>query len=285
VFRTPTGWSSQAAGEAGILFHPSGPTVGHIRIWRHAAAIDRLSRLVGDKLRTLDSYTVERTEPARLLTTEHGDPAALVATAGRLAGEDARAHLGFVVLADEVAAVVGVAVAPEEASLASAVREVIVSFDPGESGGAWRFLYAPPAGWHGRPNGLGALWYPPGFPRQLATITVAPAEARPATGTPHHIFDAIVAADRAQGFVLERSDGPDPIGSDFGLAGFAWSLLGVPRGQPRLCRDLVVLADDAHVYTFILAAIAPEDREAFLPVLREVVRSAHPRRLVEHSLA
>jgi hypothetical protein len=280
VFRAPRDWTSQAAGDGGILFHPSGPAAGHIRVLRHGGAIGRLPDLVAERLGELGQYTADAVEPARVIVTEEGEPAALIATRGRLGAEAAEAVVGLVILPSEVAAVTGVASAAAPGALADAVREVTTSLALGRAGAAARrFLYAPPRGWHPRPTGpegLATIWYPPDFPRPLATLTVSPAEHRPPTGTPQHIVDAIQAADQSQGFSLEQSLGPDAIASDFGLSGQAFTLVGVPRGQPRLVRDLAVLIDADHAYTIILTSLSAEDRQAPMPALREVVRTAHP---------
>jgi len=52
-------------------------------------------------------------------------------------------------------------------------------------------------------------------------------------------------------------------------------VLGIPAGQSRLCRDIAILADDRHIYTFILATLTPDQRLKHMPVLRELVRTAH----------
>lgn len=234
-----------------------------------------LDELAAQRWSQLDAYTYEREEPMRILSTESGATACLIGSSGQRAGAAANAMLGFVVLSDGIDVVGGVAPASDGGSLSTAMREIVASFTGTESS-TRMFPYAPPAGWHGRAQGDATVWYAPTFPRARVSLTVSPAERRPPHGSPHHVFDAIVAADRDRGFVREQGDGPEPIASSFGLAGSAWSILGIPAGMSRLCRDIVVLADELYVYTFILATIARADREACLPVLRDIVRSARP---------
>lgn len=271
MFRIPNGWTTSGEG-APTLQHSSG---AQIWSWTNREPIVYVKELAAQRWTQLDGYVHDRDEQLELLQTEAGETACLIGSRGHCAGLPAIAILGFVVLSDGIEVVGGVAPADHGGLLRAAMRELVASFASTASS-TRRFLYAPPPGWHGQAQADATVWYAPSFPRMRASLAVSPAERRPPQGVPHHVFDAIVAADRSRGFECQQADGPETIASSFGLVGSAWSVVGIPSGMARVCRDIVVLADELHVYTFVLATLGPADRQACLPVLREVVRSARP---------
>lgn len=273
MFRTPEGWTRREGGEAFILEHSEN---GSLRVWMRHAPIARVKELAAERWHALDDYVVEEQGAPRLLSLASGAAACEIVSTGSCRGVSASALLVFVVLPDEIVVVGGVSPRERSAQSSSAAREIVESFELGDA--TLRFLYAPPREWHGRAQHEATMWYAPTFPRMRATLTVSPAERRPPHGLVSHVYDAIVATDERNGFMRERADGPHAIASDFGLSGMAWSIVGQSRGAQRLCRDIVVLADEGYVYTFILATLTPRDRDALLPEFRAMINSARPAR-------
>jgi hypothetical protein len=269
---TPRGWRRELRGHEVRL--ESDQTVARITYAQRYGPLRSAREVVAERLaRTAALASVEIGEPERLVTDE-GEFAALVGVTGRVGHTSFWRWFGvvfgdnFTSLLDAVCVDAG-----EVAELEATVRDLVVQTALMLGVRKRRFMYTPPPAWQPLANVFVTNWYPPGFPRTSACITVYPATpARPADA--RQVLEASILEERARGSSVILAGEATPIATRSGLSGTAWQLVIRPPSQPERTRDLVALEDARYLYPLRLDAHTDQldggARAAFL----ELVASA-----------
>lgn len=261
----------------GVALYPSDNTqAGGIGYRERVRPLLPVRALVQELLEKHPQFKPQTVGPLEPLITAEGEYAAMVTVAGELGGQPAQRDLGYVFGDDFYAHISGVAVSREHFSrFTQAVRSLTLGDVHMLGIRRRRFLFQPPPGWQGLGRGFKTDFYPRGFPRDAGCITVWPAS--PLRGqTPQTLFEDLLSDDCKHGFALEQSAGPDAISGVGGLHGFAWGLTGTFRGQPRVCRDIAIFADDRFIYPLRLETLDEELWAGHRPIFVELLRTVQP---------
>lgn len=140
-----------------------------------------------------------------------------------------------------------------------------------------RFFFTPPSGWHPMANGLIARFYPPGYPRESAVVTVWPAQPLESAGIGWHeqVLRGTLHPNEPDADA-ELGDGPHRLTSAHGLAGL-WSRVRVQTtGGQRRRRTVATFQD--RLYGYALTCESPESitAERQHQVLLAVANSVQP---------
>jgi hypothetical protein len=202
----------------------------------------------------------------RLLTDE-GEHAALVVARGECDARPVELSVGFVILDESYAELRAGPCDPADGPVRrDAITKMIVT-DRHFLGPVRRrrFVYEPPAGWHGLGGRFEATWYPHAYPRHRASITVGPALPTSAA-----LAEAIVAMVRGDDGVLIGAT--VDVGTPRGLIGQMWHLWHA--GSPPRATYLTILVDDDFLYPARLDSVGTP--EADLECLHQLLASIEP---------
>jgi hypothetical protein len=265
-----------------VLLPPTGIS-GQIRIrdrlrpLRSVADIVRERRLATPWLAAIDSAGFPACSP---VVTERGEFAALQVVRGTSDGAPALWCLGLIFGDDFYVQIEGQALGADSAPvLQRAVTDLLRAYDTGQAPvRRRRFLYDPPAGWHGYPRGLSTDWLAPQYPNQMATISVFP--ARPLGETLPGALDRVLHEMCWAGYRNEQLDPPRPVASQYNLHGVLWQMVGAYKDGVRLFTDVAVMQDSRFLYVQRLettpAGLA-EHRPTFELLVQSIRPLPHPR--------
>ena len=261
VLRPPTAQSEEPAAE---LRYSEGS-----RPLLSAAAVVR------EVLSQQPEFTPTQNSQPELCLTAEGEYAALVRVAGRIDDRPAW-HLIGAIYGEESMNVLDALIREPAAlpSIAATVRNLLYGDRLGLGRRKRRFLYEPPPGWMPLSSGLLCTYYPPDYPRRPTTLVVHP--AMPRDSAIEDVLTTFVAAYERRGFLVDALSEPQPVTSDFGLHGLAWSLAGAFPAKPELICDLLVLADPRYLYALIAESGPASDRAELQRILPAVARSVRP---------
>lgn len=216
----------------------------------------------------------QQSQPELCLTAE-GEYAALVRVAGWIGGRPAW-HLIGALYGEESMNVLDAQVSESAAlpAIAATVRSLLYGDRLGLGRRKRRFLYEPPSGWQPLSSGLMCSYYPPDYPRRQTTLVVHP--AMPRDSSIEAVLATFVTTYERRGFRVEALGEPQPVTSDYGLHGLAWSLAGAFPAKPELICDLLVLADARYLYALIAESGPGADRVELQRILPAVARSVRP---------
>lgn len=265
------GWRKRQLAE-GVLFTPADDDGREAIFYRERVRpLLPIEALVDDLLARHPEFSAPEVTRKEQLITYEGEYAVLITIRGTFDGKPAQSDLGFVLTDDFYAATSAFTRAPERFADATDRARALVLRDRQMLGvRRRRFLYSPPAGWHGVPHEFVIDWR-----ADDALITVWPATPL-GGGDGRSALDELLSDERAQGFELHGSVGPEPLQSQHGLKGHAWEIIGRFGAQPILYRDIVVFEDRRYLYFLRLQSVNLETRPAHRQIFADVVRSAQP---------
>lgn len=253
-----------------------------------------LSTLMEETLAADPGFALVRAAAPERLVTSEGEYAAVVDLQGTLGGahasdedepEDARPvqrSVGAVFGEDFSTWLDVVCVKPELFAEARALaRQLLMSEQLCLGVRRRRFLFAPPSGWHAMADGLIARFYPPGYPKENAVVTVWPAQPLDSASLGWHeqVLRGVLHPNEPDA-EAELGDGPHRLslshGLSHGLTGL-WSRMRLqgPGGQRR--RRTVATFQD-RLYGYALTCESPESlaAERQHQVLLAVASSVQP---------
>jgi hypothetical protein len=271
------GWSKVWSGDALTLYPPAaegGAQVGAIRYRERVRPLVRTSVIVEKLLARFPQFKVSEASRPEMLVTAEGEYAAHVLVTGTIDGKPAQRDVGLVFGDDFYAMISSLCLAPDRFEEFTRSVKLLVKMDAHALGTRRRrYLYTPPADWHGLTRGFTTEWSPLDFPKNLSLLHVFP--ANPLAEEPVRVLEQMLAEDVAGGFELEGQRGPEPIASVHGLTGSAWNVVGRFGDKPRSFRDLVVFRDARYLYALRLETMQ-EERAAERALFLDTVRSVQP---------
>jgi hypothetical protein len=144
--------------------------------------------------------------------------------------------------------------------------EIMVSMSYGLGRRQRRFYYRPPSGWWAIPCGLVATWHPPGYPRELTTLTI-----HPAVPHPQPRWGQDLRGDLLDGLVDPGAVASDSVVDCPLFAGCEYRV-----ADQRVTRELIALYRAPYLYRLRLDTAETDRFDDLCDLLREVARSVQP---------
>jgi len=270
------GWTRKFAAD-GLIFTPRGGVQqGAIRVRtrvRPLVSAAAMIELLRGQVPAL--YTNVAVAKPRRVTTIDGDYAAIVQLTASVHDRSFQRTLAMIIGEEHFDSIDAVSTVPEEFEQTSQLVENLTSsysLGLGERRRR-RYYYRPPVGWAGLPRPRAALWLPPDFPANRASITVF--DARPTTLAPSAVQDRALWEDISSSFQQEQRKPSFDMTNPNGVAGRCVIMNGRYPGGPREAIYDVALFDDAYVY-FVRLESTEEHLEANRNALGIIVESVEP---------
>ena len=268
-----------------VLYPPAGRDLGEVHYFERAGALRSVETIIQEALAGLPGLQVQKLRPPEPLCTAEGEYASFVDIDGKLADWPLKLYLG-IVFADDFVSLLRV-LSWNGAELEPVARELLHRCSLGLGVRRRRFLYEPPPGWSVHTQDLVVTFYAPGFPKELGSITVFP--ANPVSETPQSVYDAWLEKEWQAGFIVAEATGPWLVSSRHGVHGSHFRITGRyddgsddgdsinPRSEtPPLSRELVVLQQAPYLYVLRLDSALDEKLDEHRAIFRQVVSSVQP---------
>ena len=270
------GWTRKFAAD-GLIFTPrGGARHGSIRVRTRVRPLVSAATMIETLRAQVPAlYTnVEVAKPRRIATSD-GDHAVIVQLSGSVYDKVFQRTLAMIIGEDFFDSIDGVAtVAGELAQMQQLVENLTTGYSLGlGERRRRRYYYRPPAGWVGLPRPRAALWLPPDFPVNRASITVF--DARPTTLAPSAVQDRTLWEDLSASFQQDDKKPSFDMTNPHNVAGRVVIMTGrYPEGPRQSIYD-VALFDDAYVY-FVRLETTDDHLEANRNALGTIVESVEP---------
>lgn len=268
-------WSWEPRGDSVVLAPKEGKGIGRIHYVERNRPIRRVSELVADFEKDWRFRITKVSDPERL-TSNEGEPAAIVTIDGLLLEAPVQRTVGYVITDDFYSRIDGLALQPDEYGRFARTVRTLTQTDTFALGHVRRrrFYYDPPHGWHGVANVLHTYWYPLDYPKNRSTITVAPAYPMP-TGTPEFLqIVPDLQIEPGSFFVIDQKTESGSVITRHNLNGTSWEISGRYGAIPVL-RDVVVLDDHRFIYAIYLES-PREHRDRNMDLLDQIIESIEP---------
>ena len=270
IARLP-GWSWDVRGGGVTLVPPEGRRAGAVRYVERLRPLRPVDAILRDKAGDTPGVTFGPIEP---VVTAEGEYAAVVDVHGTMNGAPVQRTMGYVFADDWYSEVAVLALQPDQfARFAKIGRDVVRQVRLMLGVRRRRYVYRPPAGWHGYERlPQFVSWFSPRYPADPTSITVYPA-IPVAPGQEVH-FGMLPIGPPVSAEVIDELAPPSEARTAK-LFGAAWDLDIHDEHRRRLARRVVLVRDQRYLYTAYLDA-AMGELAARAPLLDELLASIEP---------